>query len=428
MPDYHTKALTTALENLGVHAVRISAAKYLSKHTRLIADELAATVLAEITAFSESRNPEVLAQLAEHGPDHVREITRLLQSGDVGDFSFVAAHARTRAKQHFPLEATLHAYRCGHKVFASWLRKAMLQIASDPDAHLQQVSATADFALEYTDAVSTILAREYLTQTRLTADVTMDKRSELMSILLQGYDESDGRVANILREAGYLEGRQSYCVAVIRSVDPAEMLNSERARRLVDSVDQIMRQHAITRVIDIRDNRVIAVISDVHRLSGWTTPKQPLNERVSLPLFDVGNAALVGISNDVQATSHIPDAYGEALLALELAGVSKRVVRIADMSMRDIMLQSVGAEIHRALPKWARAFIAADKKSDGVLIDTLRAYADANMNVLKAGARLSIHPNTVYFRMQKIADITGLDARSYHRLTELLLVADSARY
>jgi len=49
------------------------------------------------------------------------------------------------------------------------------------------------------------------------------------------------------------------------------------------------------------------------------------------------------------------------------------------------------------------------------------------MNILKAAEMLKVHPNTIYSRLQKILDITGLEARSYHALTELLLIADCGR-
>ena len=72
--------------------------------------------------------------------------------------------------------------------------------------------------------------------------------------------------------------------------------------------------------------------------------------------------------------------------------------------------------------------IAADENAGGALIATLRAYAQANMNVLKAAEALLVHPNTIYSRMQRIQDITQLDARSFHALGELLIIADcSAR-
>lgn len=424
MNEHHTEALGKALKRIGPRAVQKRMASFMGKHGLQIAAELSDIVLSEISAFSESQNPEVLNQLSTHGPDHITEIVRLLSSGEVDDFAFVSTHARLRAQQHFPLEATLHAYRCGHKVFAGWLRKALHEVMTDSPAKLDALSATADFALEYTDSASTILVEAYLAQIRLDADVSIDKRAELMRILLQGYDESDGRVTTILREAGYLEGRRTYCLVTIRPVDPVEMLNADRARRIVEALDKLLREHSTSRLIDILDNRVVAVVSDMHRLSGWTKPKQLLHKRISAPLLELGNAVLAGVSRDVQATSQIPGAYREALMALDMARVSHRVICISDLSVRDVLVQAAGQELQGALPDWSPRFSEANRQAGGVLVDTLRAYADANMNVLKAAARLSIHPNTVYSRMQKIRELTGLDARHYHRLTELLLVAD----
>jgi sugar diacid utilization regulator len=47
------------------------------------------------------------------------------------------------------------------------------------------------------------------------------------------------------------------------------------------------------------------------------------------------------------------------------------------------------------------------------------------MNALQAAKALSIHPNTLYARMQKIDEITGKNALAYHDLSELLLAIDS---
>jgi sugar diacid utilization regulator len=37
---------------------------------------------------------------------------------------------------------------------------------------------------------------------------------------------------------------------------------------------------------------------------------------------------------------------------------------------------------------------------------------------------LGVHPNTVYARLQRIFDISGLQARSYDALTDLLIVCN----
>ncbi|MEO5698370.1 MAG: hypothetical protein ABIQ60_14690 [Burkholderiaceae bacterium] len=118
MSDYHITAVTSALGRLGGSSLLLPTVAHLRRHAGEIHTELIATVLAEIPAFSESRDQVTLQALTAHGPQHLLEIARLLEGGAVGDFGFVREHARLRAEHRFPLEAVLHAYRCGHKVFS----------------------------------------------------------------------------------------------------------------------------------------------------------------------------------------------------------------------------------------------------------------------------------------------------------------------
>ena len=80
-----------------------------------------------------------------------------------------------------------------------------------------------------------------------------------------------------------------------------------------------------------------------------------------------------------------------------------------------------------AAPAWVAPLLAADAKAGGNLVRTLSALADADLNVQKAGRRLEVHPNTVYARLQRIRDVTGLDGQRHHDLVELLLAAECAR-
>ena len=423
MSDYHTKALNEALRKLSRNPLLPVAVRHLADNSAAINAEQSEAILAAIPAFSESRNPDDVPDLARH----TSEMLHLLGGGPVDTFDFVREHARRRAEHRFSLEATLHAYRCSHKVFSRWVREAILASVSSPEEAQQLAAATLDFTDEYTDAITSIAAGAYLSQTRLLADVAGDQRAELLTILLDGYDESDGRVAKVLRDAGYLDKHQSFCVAMVQPVDPSEMINLDRARRLVDSIDKILQRSPSRRLIDLRHDKVAIVFSDTCRLSGWTAPHTALGRRVRSGLSMVGNAVLIGLSNDVPSTSQIPTAYREALLALELAEVTHRVVHISEVPARRLMLHLAGDELQRVLPAWTHEFFLADDKLGGSLVATLRAYANADMNVLKAAQRLSVHPNTIYSRLQKILSITGLQARSYHALTELLIVADCRR-
>lgn len=410
-------------------ALRVAARRLADDAGRVDAD-LSATVLAQIPAYTQSRNPDVLAQLARHGPQHTAEIVRLLDGGPVGDFGFVREHARLRASQHFPLESVLHAYRCGHKVFARRLRDAALASAEpgpgSAEATQSLVAALADFALEYTDTISTIVSGEYVEQTRRLTTAASDHRAELLGILLDGHDESDGRVARVLRQAGYLDGRQAFCVVLAQSVDPADMLDIERARRLVDAIDALVAPATARRVIDLRANTVTAVFSAVRRVSGWTPPATPLSRRIARDLAVAGNGVLIGVSDDVSTTARIAGAHRRAQIALRLAHVDERVLEFDRITLRRLMLHLGGADLVALLPAWTGVLRDADHRLDGALVATLRGYADANLNTLKTAARLGVHPNTVYARFERIRALTGIDPRSYHGLGELLVAMDAA--
>lgn len=397
----------------------------LRRQTGAIDAELRDAVLAQVPAFTASRDPDTLRGLATHGPLHLQEIIRLLEGGALGDFGFVREHARLRAEHRFPLEAVLHAYRVGHRVFSRWLREAALMSAASDEAAQKIVAAVADFSIEYTDVISTLASAAYVDQTRLLADVAGDQRAQLLGILLGGYDESDERVAAILRRAGYLSGRQSFCVVLAQPVDATEMDQPARARRLADALDQLVPAGLARRLIDIRDGRVTAVFSGVRRTSGWTPPAGSLAARIARELATAGNAVLIGVSGDVLSTSRIPTAHRQALLAMRMTSLTERVVPFATTPLRRLMIHLAGEELQRLLPAWAAEFYAEDDRLGGTLVATLKAYAQADMNVLKAAARLELHPNTIYARLNRIRDVTGLNARSYHPLTDLITVADA---
>jgi hypothetical protein len=382
-------------------------------------------VLAEVPAFSASGNPDILPELGRHGGEHVKELRRLFGGGEVGDFAFVKAHAHRRAEQRFPLEAMLHAYRCGHRVLSRWLRDAA--VATDPKSIESAVSAVADFAIEYTNVISTIAASDYVAHTRMLAEAESDQRSELLNILLSGYDESDGRVARLLKRAGYLEQRQSYCVVVAQSVNATEMENPARAQRLVAAIAEAVAGTSVRTLAGTRNSLAIAILSDKRRQSGWTAPQAALAERIHPMLLGLGPAVLVGISGDHPSTSFLPKALHEAAIALDFAKVSNRAVLFPGLPIRDLLVHRAADYVQSAPPAWVQAFVEANAKSSGTLIETLRAVAEADLNMQKAARRLGKHPNTLYARMERIKTLTGLDGQRYGDLTELLLAADCWR-
>jgi sugar diacid utilization regulator len=256
------------------------------------------------------------------------------------------------------------------------------------------------------------------------AEAEGDRHIELLKILLSGFDESDGRVAQLLKRAGYLEQRQAYCVVVAQSTNPSEMENPARAQRIANAISQAMAGTSIRPLAGIRNNLVTAVLSDRRRLSGWTAAQTNLAQRVRSLLLVLGPSVLIGISTDHPSTSFLPKAMHEATIALDFASVTNRVVSFSDLPIRSLLVHHGADYMQSAAPNWVTALISADSKSSGALIQSLRAIAKADMNIQKAGRELGVHPNTIYTRIERIKLLTGLDGQRYRDLTELLLAAD----
>jgi DNA-binding PucR family transcriptional regulator len=420
------RALQQVLACFAATGVFPNAARALGNRAPDAARALRDAVIEEVPAFTVSRNPEILPGLDRHVGEHVLEIQRLLSGGDVSDFGFVKNYAHQRADQHFPLEVILHAYRCGQRVLSRWLRDTVM--ATGPGPSEEAVSAIADFAIEYTNAVSTIVASEYVTRARVLAETEGDQRTELLSVLLTGYDESDTRVARLLRRAGYLEQRRTYCVLAAQSVNPGEMELPARAQRIADALSTALAPTSVRMLCGLRNNFIAAVLSDTRRQSGWTAPQTSLAERVLPKLLLLGPAVLAGLSSDHPSTSFLPKALQEATIALDFANVEHRVMPFAGLPMRSLLVHRNGEFLRSTSPRWTGAFFDADAKAQGSLMRTLRAIADADLNVQKAARLLGKHPNTIYARIERIRALTGLDGQRYHDLTELLLASDCCRH
>ena len=375
------------------------------------AGRLAALIQAEIPAFRQSRNAEAREDLGTEAALLTDELVRLLEGGEMDALDFARRAGRRRAAARFPLEAMLHGFRVAQKFLLGWLREA-----GEVDA------ALTDVVLEYVHVVSTLFAGAYLEEIRRAAESAGDRRAELLRILLDGYDESDPRVSGLLREAGFLAGHQAFVVGLARPRQPVEMHNPARAGRLADAFDDCLAEVSPRRVLGVREGRVVFVIADVRRLSGYTRKGVPLASRAADALGVIGPIVHIGLSADVVATARIPAALAQAELALSLADDRHRVAAFAAIPLRRVLVRVAERELRPLLPDWAGPYLEADRS----FTRTLDAYADCDMNVLKTAKRLRVHPNTIYARFERIEELSGLDPRRYHALGELLTVAQAA--
>jgi len=417
--------LVQSLEALSKFGLRAGATAPLNEQAAGCAQRARQAVVAAVPAFSVSANLELLADLERHAGAHIAEMCRLLDGGPVRDFDFVRVYAVRCATQRFPIGAALQAYRCMLPVFSEWLSgRVVTRRARDRGpAH----GALAALLTQYSGAISTAFSEAYVAHASVYAEAEGDRRAELLGILVGGFDESDTRIARLLKRAGYLEQRLRFCVALVQATDPLEMENTARAQRIADAMVECVASLSVRVLVGVRSNLVTAVFSDIRRVSGWTAPQANLADRVKERLRGLGPAVLVGLSADQVSPSLIPRGLHEATVALDFASFSERVVAFHSLSIRRLLIHRGVEYVQSALPAWFTRLRDADAKSQGELMKTLRALADADMSVQGAARGLHVHANTIYARLRRIEDLTGLKAQRFHDLTHLLLAADCGR-
>jgi sugar diacid utilization regulator len=205
------------------------------------------------------------------------------------------------------------------------------------------------------------------------------------------------------------------------------MDSAPRVQRIADAIAQCAGSLPVRVLVGVRGNLVAAIFSDTRRVSGWTAPQTSISERVKERLLGLGPSVLVGLSSDQAAPSLIPGGFQEAMTALDVCSVGERVVAFYALSVRRLLLHRGADHGQSVLPGWFANFKDADKKSRGQLVKTLRVFADADMNVQSAARILHVHANTIYARLQRIRDITSLNAQRYHDFSEIILAIDCAR-
>lgn len=136
----------------------------------------------------------------------------------------------------------------------------------------------------------------------------------------------------------------------------------------------------------------------------------------------------VGVSAVHDGLPAVPRAYQEAWLARKRCAEEGGVVALATMNPLDYLLMRGGdGTAWRLVPERIRRFIDADMSQAGLLIQTLLAFVEADLNTKLAAERLFVHPNTAHYRLTKIAEATGCDLRSPADIIQLVVAVRLAQ-
>lgn len=335
-------------------------------------------------------------------------------------FGFVRLHAVRRARQQFPLAGSLNAYRLAHKGYWTVIREQIVALARDDE----QVSACSmllsEFLIEFFDVLSGILTDAYLAEEQRLVAQRLRARVVLLEDLLNGRPPGDLDARDVSESCGIRNG-SNVAVAVIRPSSSASSLRTERDTALAglyEVVEDILSTHRLSALVERRDGAVVAIASGADGVARVMTAA--LRTGLARRHNDLAFAVAVGIGLEAKEITDLPQAYQEAERAAEFAELRRPVVNFADIDLVELLLSRPDRAALRLIPAWASRLRDVDSKRAGDLLRTVRAFADSDLNVKRTARHLKLHANTVYFRLNRVKKLTGVDPRSFSGASLLL--------
>jgi hypothetical protein len=335
-------------------------------------------------------------------------------------FYFVEVHAVRRARQQFPLAGSLNAYRLAHKGYWEVMRNSVSQSPASEIDKTDCLMILSEFLLEFFDRISGIMTDAYIAEEKFMIGRHTRAHVALIEDLLHGRQPGNLEAQTLCERCGIRSGA-SIAVAIARVShlgNGAPFDRSGTLERLSDFLHQALAAPAFGKLIDIRKDEVLAIIA-----GGADISKRVLEAFGAIAAelkAELNDLAGIGISLDATEISALPQAYQEAERAVEFAKADRPIMHFANIDLMEFLVRRPDAAALRLIPDWAGRFMDIDSGKSGELSRTISQFADCNFNVKRTARLLDLHTNTVYFRLNRIRELTGIDPRSYSGLSLLL--------
>jgi hypothetical protein len=343
-----------------------------------VAAAMVAKFRAEIASYRRLPESVLMGQIFDVSLRNVELFFRWITDGvELSEDELVElrASARNRASEGMPLEDLLHAYRMGGRL--GW--HALMAAAKTPEEDRALLGA-AELLMRYVDRVTTAVAQTYLYERQHLVSEEERLLRGLLEALLRDQPAS-AEMRNAASRIDFpIERHYRAFVATLFGApahSQAGVAAALRARGVLaltegDRLAGLVRADATNRIL-----------ADPGLLFGLAPPA-PRDELADLldelrVLVELGRGQ--GLTGEIR-----PEAFVTELLLAR----SPRLARLA----RQRVLGPL--ESYR------------DSRSAN-LVETLATFMECDLDRRRAAARLHVHPNTLDYRLRRIADLAGFD-------------------
>lgn len=325
------------------------------------------------------------------------------------DFPWTSAHASRRVDLGIALPDFMSAFRIGQITLWDDVLEGVRATPGSEGAALHIVSQL----MRTVEVASTAAAESYIEARQYRMADSARVARDLLEDLLAGRPPVMASRRRALVEIG-LDESASHVVVVGALDSPGQAIDLLRRYVVAARPGMMVARH----------DEIVAILP----VEGGSSDQavQTVREAVALlAAHDVFPS--FGISAVHQGWGAIPRAFEEAHDALHALRGTAGVRCVDELSTLDFLVQSQGERAERLVRPAVRDFLLEDMATNGVFVETLRAYVAANLNAKEAALALHVHANTVYYRLDRIAERTGSDVRSVEDLIDLLLAVRLVR-
>ncbi|MFD1657548.1 PucR family transcriptional regulator [Streptomyces caeni] len=384
-----------------------------------VAETAVAAMRAEIPSYAlgdERFFDDVRDQVLTH---YRIKVAALAGDGEIAaeDLGFSRAAAMRRARAGFALEDWISAFRVGRQVF--W--NAVLETVGTSELAQQAALSLVTPMMRYVDYASTHAAQAYVEyQQHIVADADRERR-DLLDQLLAGVAPTRGPLLTAAQAYGI--GPNSPMMVVVAAV----CLGDTRGGDIASAETGYATGAALTvagvwasrTLVVVRQGEVIAVpvvrtgMDEEDICTHFAAMQRRLGRE--------GTTLSMGISTVARGASELPRAYREARAALDLVPSGGGVAALPRLSPFDYLALRADDLARRLVDPRVRALLEEDRRRGDTLAATVRAFAEADLNLRLAADRLRVHHNTAHYRLRRIEERTGRNPRRIADLLELLV-------
>ena len=218
--------------------------------------------------------------------------------------------------------------------------------------------------------------------------------------------ELAGRIASL--GLGFADELRAVVVRPVRSVPSGR--GRAPARDLADGLLRALESWGVSHLMSPRDKFVVLLV----QASPATLRRLIVASADSIPPVHVG------VGRPVRAIGEVNDSYHDAQLgvqSLSRAGGGANLMTYEDFDFATRLFSDVGTD---RMIEWGRDFLAPLEERSP-LMEGLSAFFEHSQNMNAAADALSIHHNSLRYRLAKVEELLGLSLRDPAAVSSLFL-------